>query len=66
MKADMKIAKTGSDDYRMSLSPAEVRIFINCMNETINELGGWEYQTRMGAEENDIKEIIGALEAALK
>ena len=61
----MKILKNGEDEYRLTLTPAEGRIFINCMNETIRELGS-EFATRMGAEVDEIKGVIASLEAALK
>ncbi len=62
----MKILKKPDDQYRVTLSSSEARIFINCMNETIKELGGWEFQTRMGATEPQIQGIIRSLAEALK
>ena len=62
----MKILKTGAEEYCVTLQPAEARIFINCMNETIKEIAGWEFPTRMGAKVDEIKVVIASLEAALK
>jgi hypothetical protein len=66
MRAEMKILKKPDDQYRVTLSAAEARIFINCMNETIKELGGWEFQTRMGATEAQIQSIIASIDETLK
>jgi hypothetical protein len=62
----MKILKKSDDLYRIALSPSEAQIFVNGMNETVKQLGGWEFQTRMGATEAQIQSIIASLEAALK
>jgi hypothetical protein len=61
----MQIVKTEKEQYRMTLTAAEARIFISGMNETIKELGS-EFQTRMGAEIYQVREVVAALEAALK
>ncbi len=62
----MKILKTGDREFRMTLAPVEVHIFISCMNETIKQIRASEYPTRMGAEVEEIKAVIASLEAALK
>jgi hypothetical protein len=62
----MQIAKMGDEQFRLTISTEEVRIFINCMNETIKRIPGREYQTRMGAEIQQIKAAINSLEATLK
>jgi hypothetical protein len=62
----MQIIKTGGEQFRMTVSPAEARIFINCMNETIKRIPSREYQTRVGATPEDMKATIEALEGALK
>ncbi len=62
----MKILKSAKDDFRMTLSQADARIFINCMAETIRQISPREYQLRMGATQDQIKNVIASLEAALK
>jgi len=62
----MRILKTAEDEFRMILAPAEARIFINCMNETIKQVGARGFHSRMGATVDQIRSVIAALEAALK
>ncbi len=62
----MQIVKTGDEQFRMKLTPAEACIFTNCMNETIRRISHRAYQTRMGATPEEITTVIAALEAALK
>jgi hypothetical protein len=62
----MKIAETSNEQYRMTLSPEEMQIFIKGMKETIQRLTTREYQTRMGAEVHDIQSVIASLESSLK
>ena len=61
----MKILREGADSFRMTLSSAEARIFVNCMNETIEEIAPYEYATRMGAGIDQVRALIAAIEAAL-
>jgi hypothetical protein len=62
----MQIIKTGDEQFRMTISPAETHIFINCMNETVRRIPSREYQTRMGAKVDEIKAVVASLEGALK
>ena len=62
----MKIQRLAQDQYRVTLAPAEAGIFINGMNETLQQIPRTEYQTRMGAEPQQIEATIVSLEAALK
>ena len=62
----MRLLKAGDDEFRMTLAPSEVRIFIKSMEETIRQIPGGEYQTRMGAELVEIRGAIASLEAALQ
>ena len=61
----MKILREGEDVFRMTLSSAEARILVNCMNETIKQIGTREYATRMSANIDQIRTLISALETAL-
>lgn len=62
----MKILKTAEEAYRMTITPAEARVFINCMKATFDGMGAWEYPTRMGATRQQVEHVIASLEAALK
>ena len=62
----MQIAKTGDEQYRVTISPTEAHIFINCMKETMARIPRREYQTRMGATVDEIKAVVASLEPALK
>jgi hypothetical protein len=66
MRADMKILKKPDDQYRMTLSAAETRVFVNCMKATFDGIGDWEYPTRIGATAEQIKQVIDSLDRALK
>ena len=61
----MKIIREGVDAFRMTLSSAEARIVVNCMNETIKQIGPREYATRMSASIDQIRTVIAAVETAL-
>ena len=62
----MKILKTGDDAYRVTLTPADARIFVNCMNETEKALSPWEFPSRFGAKLDEVKAIFSAIEQQLK
>lgn len=62
----MRILKAAEAEYRITLTPPEIRIFVNCMRQTIKEIAAREFDTRMGATPEDITSVIAALEAALK
>jgi hypothetical protein len=66
----MTIEKTGADEYRVTMTPAEARICINCMKETFREgpregIRASEYQTRVGVTIDAVKGVVSAIEAAL-
>ncbi len=62
----MKIFKTGDEQFKVVVSPAEGHIFVNCFNETEKALGDWEFPTRMGGEIDEVKALFSAIEAALR
>ena len=62
----MRILKTAESEYRITLTPAEARIFVNCMKLAIKEIATREFGTRVGATPEEITTVIAALEAALK
>lgn len=61
----MQIVKTGDEEFRISMTPAEGRIFINCMNETEKALGR-AFSIRIGGPTDEVKALFNAIEAALK
>ena len=65
-ESKLGVAKISEENFRMTLKPSDARIFVNCMKETLAQLGDWEYQTRMGAKAEQIKTVIASLEAALR
>jgi hypothetical protein len=66
----MKISKTGADEFRVTATPAEASILVNCMKETFRQGRGEgipsrEYQTRVGATVEEVKTIVSKIEAAV-
>jgi hypothetical protein len=66
----MKVLKTGADKFRVTATPAEASIVVNCMKETFRQgraegIPSREYETRIGASLEEVKAIVSMIEAAL-
>jgi hypothetical protein len=63
------IRRTAIDDdcYRLVLTPADCRVLVACMKDTLNgeDLMPSEYQTRVGIEAAEVHAMILQIEAAL-
>jgi len=62
----MQIIETTDQRYRLTLTPAEARIFINCFVEAETALGERELPIRLFGPLEQIRAVFSAIEAALK
>lgn len=51
--------------YEVMLSKFEVSGLINALNESLESLDEWEYQTRMGLTEEEASKLITKLKALM-
>lgn len=42
----------------LKVSQDEISIIINCMNETLEAVEDWEFQTRLGVSPDEVKKMI--------
>jgi hypothetical protein len=61
----LQISRVGNDEVRVSLTPEQGRIFVNCMHETERVLGPKEFPSRFGAKMDEVKQLFSMIEAHL-
>jgi len=61
----MKIDKVGENQFRLDLSSDELISISNCLNETIEAIDEFEFQTRVGVDLDNISSLIKLMHAAL-
>lgn len=62
----MQILETTDQQYKLTLTPAEARIFIRCFAEAEKAVGEQDLPIRLFGPLDQIKAIFSAIEAALK
>jgi hypothetical protein len=64
----VKAEKNADQDYVLTLTRAELRIFNNAMNETLEALGADEdeFATRVGASVQDVRDLLSEVNALLR
>lgn len=62
----MQILEMADQQYRLILTPAEARTFINCFAEAEKAIGERELPIRLFGPLDQIRAIFSAIEAALK
>jgi hypothetical protein len=61
----MKIDKVGENQFRLDLSSDELISISNCLNETIEAIDEFEFQTRIGVDLDNISSLLKSMHAAL-
>lgn len=57
--------KAREDDFLLVVSAHEARVLSGALNETLEAVEHWEFHSRLGAEEGEVRELHDALHAAL-
>lgn len=61
----MQVVKTANNDFRVTVTNREARIFVNCMRASVDEIMRTVFRTRVGSQPEEIETIASALETAL-
>lgn len=57
---------SNEDELAITITSSEIRILINGLNESIENLDEWEYHVRMGCEISEARELIQRLRRQLQ
>lgn len=60
------MVELGEDQARVTATPAEVRMFVNSMKETLKRIGYHGYVSRVGAYPDEVREMLAVLEPILQ
>jgi hypothetical protein len=58
-------AEVIAESVVISCSRDEVSTLLNCMNEALEAIQDWEFQTRLGVGRGDVRLMMGILDDAL-
>jgi len=61
----MDITTPGSGRHEIHLTDLELRVICNCINESCNGISISEFETRVGAEREEVEGMLDKLLAAL-
>ena len=61
----MNIMSLGAGRYEIHLTDTELRIICNCINESCNGISLPEFETRVGAEREEVEGMLDDLLAVL-
>jgi hypothetical protein len=61
----VRLNHSDGKSLQVEISRDELCILVNALNETLNAIPDWEFQTRTGVEMDDFRRLIKELDAAL-
>ena len=62
----MKIEAESTDRYLVTVSPGELRLINNCINDAMDLMEDAEFQTRTGGFKDDARTLLKTIQAALR
>lgn len=62
---DLTIVSDGKKGFKITLSQAQARIFVNCMSETTKALDARDFPSRIGGKFDEVKALFSQIAANL-
>jgi hypothetical protein len=60
-KVTMQISGTDTDGFVVQLTRTELDIVTNCLNEVANGIDVFEFETRIGATKEDVRQLLSQI-----
>jgi hypothetical protein len=54
----LTLVKISDDEYRLTLSPQDMRLIIRCMETALHRVPDWEFHLLLGVYPKDIRELL--------